>query len=99
MANVFTAKSTSKLSALSVVTTTPDTEVSYEIYLLTGYQLSYRAKGASKWTSTKLAADETSLTLKGLKKGKPVQVRIRGYVEVWDELHYRQWSKTRSSGK
>lgn len=66
---------------------------------LTGYQLSYRAKGASKWTSTKLGADETSLTLKGLKKGKPVQVRIRGYVEVWDELHYGQWSKTRNSGK
>lgn len=34
MANVFTAEATSELSGISAVTTTPGTEVSYEIYLL-----------------------------------------------------------------
>ena len=64
---------------------------------LTGYQISYKVKGTSKWKSVDSA--KNIKTIKKLKKGKKYNVRVRGYVKVDGEKHYGSWSAVKTSGK
>ena len=66
---------------------------------LTGYKISYRAVGSSKWTTKSMAASKNAKVLNGLKKGKKYQVRVRGYVKYGGNINYGAWSKVKTSGK
>ena len=63
------------------------------------YQVKYRIKGKSSWkTKTFKVANGNKLVIKGLKKGKQYQVKVRAYVEYdwWDA---GKWSVKKTSGK
>ena len=66
---------------------------------ITGYEISYRIKGSSKWKTAKLAASKTTKTLTKLKKGKRYQVRVRWYQKVGDIVVPGDWSKIKTSNK
>lgn len=63
---------------------------------LTGYQVQYRVKGTKAWKTKPMKASKPVKTLKGLKKGKKYQVRVRGYVKTEDGKFCGKWSKTRA---
>jgi alpha-L-fucosidase 2 len=65
---------------------------------ITQYQLRYRVKGASKWTTKTVSAKATSLTIKNLKKGKTCQFQVRACKTVSKVNYYSAWSKTKTSG-
>lgn len=68
--------------------------------LADGVQIAYRAKGSSKWKTAKLKIPKFRTTLKGLKKGRRYQVRVRSYVNWSDgKTYYSKWSKIRTSKK
>ena len=64
---------------------------------LTGYQISYRAKGTKKWKA--VDSKKNKKTIRKLKKGKKYQVRVRGYVKVNGEKYYGKWSAVKTSKK
>jgi hypothetical protein len=70
---------------------------------ITKYQVRYRAKGTSKWTTKTLAAKTTSLTVKKLKKGKTYEVQVSAYKKIASGAskgtYYGDWSKTKASKK
>ncbi|MDR1043330.1 MAG: fibronectin type III domain-containing protein, partial [Clostridiales Family XIII bacterium] len=49
---------------------------------VTGYQVQYRQKGTSKWKTKTVSAKKSVVTIKGLKKGKQYQFRVRAYKTV-----------------
>jgi hypothetical protein len=63
------------------------------------YQIQYRVKGTSKWTTKTVPASKSKLTVAKLKKGKAYQVRVRAYKSVSNNTLYGPWSKVRTSGK
>ena len=66
---------------------------------ITGYKISYRMKGKTKWNTRTLSASKTVLTIKKLKKGKRYQVKVRGYVKVGKTNYYGAWSTVKTSVK
>ena len=64
---------------------------------LTGYQISYRAKGTKKWKN--VSSTKNVMTVKKLKKGKTYQFRVRGYVNIDGTKYYGKWSKIKTSKK
>lgn len=56
-------------------------------------QLSYRTK-LGKWKTVNLGK-KTKKTVKGLKKGKKLQVKVRSYKKVGGKTYYGSWSKTK----
>jgi hypothetical protein len=61
---------------------------------VSGYEVSYRLKGSSSWTTVKASGASKKIT--GLKKGKTYQVRVRSYVMVDNKKYSGAWSKTKS---
>jgi hypothetical protein len=66
---------------------------------ITKYEIRYRAKGTSKWTTKTVAAKNASLTVKKLKKGKTCQFQVRSYKSVGGVKYYSPWSATKTSKK
>ncbi|MDR1790157.1 MAG: fibronectin type III domain-containing protein [Propionibacteriaceae bacterium] len=70
---------------------------------VTKYQIQYRLKGKSAWTSKKVASSKASLKLTKLKKGKVYQVRIRAIRVVSSGAakgnYYSAWSAVKASKK
>ena len=67
-----------------------------------GYEVDYRLKGSSKWTTKKFSADSNRLVIKGLKNGKRYQVRVRAREAYHKNLDYDnvgKYSKVKTSGK
>lgn len=62
------------------------------------YEVRYRVKGASKWTTKSYKASASSATIKGLVKGKTYQVQVRSYKTVSGQKYYSDWSATKVSG-
>ena len=63
------------------------------------YQVRYRVKGTSKWTTKTVDASKSSLLIKSLKAGKSYQVQIRSYKTVSKVKYYSDWSATKTSAK
>ena len=63
---------------------------------VTGYQIRYRVKGSSSWTTKTVSSSTTSKTLTGLKSGKTYQVQIRAYKTVNGTKYYGSWSSTKT---
>jgi len=63
------------------------------------YEVRYRAKGTSKWTTKAYAASKSSATIKSLKKGKTYEVQVRSYKTVSGVKYYSAWSAAKTSGK
>jgi hypothetical protein len=67
---------------------------------VTAYQVQYRAKAATKWTTKTVSAKKAaSLTLKNLKKGKQYEVRVRACKTVAGTKYFADWSDTKTSKK
>ncbi|MDR0853967.1 MAG: InlB B-repeat-containing protein [Clostridiales Family XIII bacterium] len=65
----------------------------------TKYEVRYRVKGTSKWTTKTVAGTSKAYKAKILKKGKTYQVQVRSYKTVSGVKYYSAWSKTKTSGK
>ena len=63
----------------------------------TYYQIKYRVKGTTKW-STKNTKNQ-NLTIKSLKKGKVYQVKVRAYKTVSGTKYYSAWSAIKTTDK
>ena len=67
---------------------------------ITGYQVKYRVKGAKKWKIKTINSVKPSLVLKGMKKGKKYQVRVRSYYKsAKGNTLYGGWSMIKTSKK
>jgi alpha-L-fucosidase 2 len=66
---------------------------------ITGWQVRYKVKGTSKWTTKTLTASKISLTVKKLKKGKAYVVQLRSYKTVSKVKYYSAWSASKTSKK
>jgi hypothetical protein len=66
---------------------------------VTGYQVQYRQKGTSKWKTKTISAKKNVVTIKGLKKGKQYQFRIRAYKSVAKVNYFAAWSATKNCKK
>jgi hypothetical protein len=64
---------------------------------ISGYQLQYRIKGKSKWSTVKAGAAKQSATIAKLTKGKVYQVRIRAYKTVKGSKFVSAWSKVKNT--
>ena len=62
---------------------------------LTGYEIAYKLKSSKDWNT--VTSKSNIKTLKKLKKGKTLQVKVRGFVEVDGEKHFGKWSKVKSA--
>ena len=61
----------------------------------TGYQIQYKLKTASKWTTLKKTT-KLSATSKKLKKGKVYKFRVRTYTTVNGKKIYGRWTAVKS---
>ncbi|MDR1790108.1 MAG: fibronectin type III domain-containing protein [Propionibacteriaceae bacterium] len=71
---------------------------------ITGYQIRYRVKGTTSWSSVKtVKASKLSYVAKKLKKGKKYQVQVRAYKKITSGTskgtYYSVWSTTKTSAK
>ena len=70
---------------------------------VTGYQIRYKAKGTAKWKTKTAKANQSSLTIKSLKKGKTYQVQVRGVTKIKSGsskgTYYSPWSSAKTSPK
>jgi hypothetical protein len=70
---------------------------------VTGYQVRYRAKGATAWSAKTVKASKAALVIKKLKKAKKYQVQVRAYKAIKSGAskgtYYSVWSATKTSGK
>jgi hypothetical protein len=66
---------------------------------VTGYQVQYRQKGTSTWKIKTVSAKKSSVTIKGLKKGKQYQFRVRAYKTVAKVKYEAPWSAAKTSKK
>ena len=64
---------------------------------VTKYEVSYRAKGESKWTTKEYAPTSSSAVIKGLKTNKTYQVKVRSYLTVSKVKYYSPWSAVKTS--
>jgi hypothetical protein len=65
----------------------------------TKYQVQYRVKGTSKWTSKTVSNKNTSYKITGLKKGKTYEIQVRSYKTVSKVNYTSAWSATKTSSK
>jgi uncharacterized repeat protein (TIGR02543 family) len=65
---------------------------------VSGYEVQYRLVG-KKWTTKKIGAKATSITIKKLKPGKRYEVRVRALKKSGGKTAYGAWSKIKKSGK
>ena len=63
---------------------------------VTKYQVRYRVKGTSKWTTKTYSASTKSKTIAGLKSGKTYQVQVRAYKTVGGTKYCGSWSSTKT---
>jgi fibronectin type 3 domain-containing protein len=63
------------------------------------YEVRYRTKGTSKWTTKAFDAKVAKATVKKLKKGKVYQFQVRSYKTVSGAKYYSPWSATKASKK
>ena len=63
---------------------------------VTKYQVRYRVKGTSKWTTKTYSSSTKSKTITGLKSGKTYQVQVRAYKTVNGEKYCGSWSSTKT---
>jgi hypothetical protein len=93
----------SKISAPKVTATSGGLNVSFTKASagekITQYQISYRVKGTSKWTTRTVSSKSGASALKGLKKGKQYDVRIRSVKTVDGTKYFGAWSKISKSAK
>ena len=61
------------------------------------YQIAYRVKGTKTWKYATADTKACKKVLKGLKKGKKYQVRVRACKKVGSKTYYGSWSKTKSA--
>jgi hypothetical protein len=66
---------------------------------ITKYEVRYRAKGTSKWTTKAFAAKTAKTTVKKLRKGKVYQFQVRSFKTVSGVKYYSAWSATKASKK
>jgi hypothetical protein len=66
---------------------------------ITAYEISYRIKGKGKWRAREIAPNQARLVIKGLKKGKKYQVRIRALCDDGYDTIHSPWSKAKTSGR
>jgi hypothetical protein len=66
---------------------------------VTKYQIHYRVKGTTAWKTKTVAAKNSSLVIKSLKKGKVYQIQVRSYKTVSKVNYYSAWSAVKTSGK
>jgi alpha-L-rhamnosidase len=66
---------------------------------VTGYQVQYRQKGTSTWKTKTVSAKKSNVTIKGLKKGKRYQFRVRAYKTVAKVRYDAPWSATKTGKK
>jgi alpha-L-rhamnosidase len=64
-----------------------------------GYQIQYRQKGTAKWKVKTVSTKKSVVAIKGLKKGKRYQFRVRAYNTVAKVKYYAAWSATKTSKK
>ena len=63
---------------------------------VTKYQVRYRVKGTSTWTTKTYSSSTKSKTITGLKSGKTYQVQVRAYKTVSGTKYYGSWSSTKT---
>ena len=63
---------------------------------LSGFEVSYRVKGAAKWKTKKFGASAKTIRLTGLKSGKQYQVKIRSFAESAYGRMYSDWVKVKT---
>ena len=63
---------------------------------VTKYQIRYRTKGSSTWTTKTISSSKTSCTLKNLTSSKQYQVQVRAYKTVSDTRYYGSWSSVKT---
>ena len=61
------------------------------------YQIKYRVKGKSSWKTVKTTSK--AKTIKGLKKGKKYQIKVRTFKKVGGSTYYGKWSKVKLTKK
>ena len=61
---------------------------------VTKYQVRYRVKGTSAWTTKTCSSSTKSKTITGLKSGKTYQVQVRAYKTVDGTNYCGSWSST-----
>lgn len=61
------------------------------------YQIQYRIKGKASWKT--VTCRSSSKTIKGLKKGKKYQVRVRAYSDDGSSTYAGEWSKIKTTKK
>jgi hypothetical protein len=70
---------------------------------VTKYQVRYKAKGTSKWTTKTVSAKSKTLTLKKLKKSKKYEIQVRSYKKITSGAskgrYNSAWSNTKTSSK
>jgi hypothetical protein len=66
---------------------------------VTKYQVGYRVKGVSKWTTKTVSAGSSSYTIQKLKKGKAYQFQVRSYKTVGGVNYSSPWSAVKTSKK
>jgi hypothetical protein len=66
---------------------------------VTGYQVQYRQKGTSKWKTKPVSAKKSVVAIKGLKKGKQYQFRVRAYKTVAKVKYVAPWSAVKTGKK
>jgi hypothetical protein len=63
---------------------------------VTAYQVRYRVKGATKWRVRSYPASKSSVTVKGLKKGKRYEVQVRSVKKVKIKTGKSRKAKTKA---
>jgi hypothetical protein len=66
---------------------------------ITKYQVRYRVKGTSQWTTKTIAPVKSSYTITKLKSKKTYQIQVRSYKTVSGKKYYSNWSPTKTSKK
>jgi len=66
---------------------------------ITKYQVRYRVKGKTKWTTRTYDASDSSAKIKKLKKGRQYEVKVRSYKTVSKVKYYSAWSAVKNTGK
>jgi C1A family cysteine protease len=61
--------------------------------------LRYRQSGTTAWKTKSVSAKSTSVTIKGLKKGKKYQFELLAYRKTGGVTYSSAWSSTKTSGK
>ncbi|MDR1775340.1 MAG: CAP domain-containing protein [Actinomycetes bacterium] len=63
---------------------------------VSGYQIRYRRRGQSKWTTKRVGAARTTLTLRKLRRRTGYQVQVRAYATIAGSRVYGSYSSTKT---